>query len=177
MNLVLIYGPPGVGKLTTGRVLARLTGYRLFDNQVSIDCVKPVFEYGTTFWDVVNQIRFLVIEAAARDGVDLIITDAYASQKDDVVINHVRDLVERHGGRVCPVQLTCDIDILEQRVQGSDRIEAGKTASVEDLRRQIQRYEFFSPIPGRESLSIDNTDLAPEEAARWIAEHYGLPIV
>ncbi|HYE15581.1 MAG TPA: hypothetical protein VD968_14145 [Pyrinomonadaceae bacterium] len=33
---------------------------------------------------------------------------------------------------------------------------------------------IFSPVGGRESLRIDNTRLAPAEAARRIAEHYGL---
>ena len=47
MNLVFIYGPPGVGKLSVARELARATGYKLFDNHVSIACAESVFEFGT----------------------------------------------------------------------------------------------------------------------------------
>jgi tRNA A37 N6-isopentenylltransferase MiaA len=32
MELLFIYGPAAVGKLTIGRELAKLTGYRLFHN-------------------------------------------------------------------------------------------------------------------------------------------------
>ncbi len=34
---------------------------------------------------------------------------------------------------------------------------------------------IFSPVPGRETLRIDNTDLAPLAAAERIARHFGLP--
>lgn len=54
MNLVFIYGPPGVGKRTVGQALSSRTGYRFFHNQISIDCVRPVLDYSATFWEVVN---------------------------------------------------------------------------------------------------------------------------
>ena len=47
MKLVFIYGPPAVGKLTVATELVKLTGFKLFDNHVSIDFVKSVFEFGT----------------------------------------------------------------------------------------------------------------------------------
>ena len=119
MDLVYLYGPPGVGKLTVGEALARLTGYRLSHNHLSIECVRPVLDPDTeAFWRVVNRIRVLVIEEAALGGVDLIITEAYSSPKDDAGVIEMCVLVEKCGGRICPVQLTCALEVLEQRVQG-----------------------------------------------------------
>jgi FPC/CPF motif-containing protein YcgG len=75
---------------------------------------------------------------------------------------------------VCLVQLTCDKNSLEQRVIDEARARRGKVATIELLREIMGRHDLFSAVPGRESLSIDNTNLAPEEAARLVVEHYGL---
>jgi hypothetical protein len=39
----------------------------------------------------------------------------------------------------------------------------------------LESRDLFSNVPGRESLEVDNTSLAPEEVARLIVEHYHLP--
>ena len=61
MNLVFIYGPPGVGKFTVATELAELTGYKLFHNHQSIDAVRAVFTFGDQpFPRLVHRIRLLV---------------------------------------------------------------------------------------------------------------------
>jgi hypothetical protein len=46
MKLVVIFGPPAVGKMTVGYELARLTGLRLFHKHMTIDLVLNFFEFG-----------------------------------------------------------------------------------------------------------------------------------
>lgn len=176
MNLVLIYGPPGVGKLSVACELARVTGYRLFDNHVSIDCVRPVFDFGTPpFGKVVSKIRMAVFEEAAREGVSLVFTFVYACPEDTPFVERVCNLVEGIGGRVLLVRLSCAREELERRLPRPDRAQRGKMASLELLREVTARYDIFSPVPGRESLEIDNTAVAPDEVARLIISHYHLP--
>ena len=43
MNLIFIYGPPAAGKLTVATEIAALTGYKVFHNHLSIDCIEPIF--------------------------------------------------------------------------------------------------------------------------------------
>jgi hypothetical protein len=52
-----------------------------------------------------------------------------------------------------------------------------KLTSPEAARKLQAGRDIFAPIPSRESLRIDNSDLLPEEAARRIIEHYGLPLL
>lgn len=46
MKLIFLYGPPAVGKFTVGKVLVKLTGYKLFHNQLTSDLVESIFDRG-----------------------------------------------------------------------------------------------------------------------------------
>ena len=176
MNLVFIYGPPGVGKLSAAREVARSTGYKLFHNHVSIACAETVFDFGTKpFGRVVDVIRTTVFEEAARARVSLVFTFVYARPNDTPFVERVRELVESNGGRVLFVRLFCEREELERRLPHPERARAGKLASLDTLREVTSRYDIFSPVPDRESLELDNTTLAPDEVARRIIEHYHLP--
>jgi AAA domain len=178
MNLVFIYGPPGVGKLSVAREVARLTGYKLFDNHVSIRCADSVFDFGTEpFWRIVGTIRDLVFEEAAANGVSLITTFVYSHPQDLPGFERRLGSFEARGGRTLLVHLSCAREELERRLTRPGRAEAGKLASVETFRELLTRHDLFSPVPGRESLEIDNTALAPEEVAGLIVRHYHLPAV
>ena len=64
--------------------LAKLTGFRLFHNHVSLDFVLSVFEFGTTqFWRVTDKFRLAMFEEAAKEGVDTIFTFVYSKTSDD----------------------------------------------------------------------------------------------
>ena len=45
MRLVVLYGPPGVGKLTVGGELATLTGFRLFHNHLTVNLATAIFPW------------------------------------------------------------------------------------------------------------------------------------
>jgi hypothetical protein len=176
MNLVFIYGPPGVGKLSVARELARLTGYKLFDNHVSIRCAESVFDFGTKpFWRVVGTVRDAVFEEAAANGVSLVTTFVYSHPEDMPNFQRRWGFFEARGGRALLVRLICAREELERRLTRPDRAEAGKLASLETFRELLGRHDLFSPVPGRESLEVENTALAPAEVAGLIASHYHLP--
>ena len=79
-TLVVIFGPPAVGKMAVGAELSALTGFPLFHNHLSIEAVLPVFEFGTpAFGRLVGEFRERVfVEVAESDLPGLIFTYVWA---------------------------------------------------------------------------------------------------
>jgi len=177
VNFVFLYGAPAVGKLTVAQELARLTGYRLFHNHHSIDYARPIFDFGAPgFFALVEDIRVLTAEHAAKRQVNLIHTGVYVHSHGDQFHDRLLDAVEGNGGRVCLVQLLCDPGEQARRLDAPSRLALNKLTRVELPEELRATHDWLTPIPSRPSLTIDTTTLLPEAAARLIADHYGLPV-
>lgn len=175
MKLVFIYGAPAVGKLTVADEIAKNTNFKVFHNHLSIDCIEPIFPFGTdSFWKLIELIRVETIAEAARVRQSLIHTFCYAKDSDDAYVAQVAEIVESNGGEICFVLLTCGREELGRRVLEESRLKYKKANNTELLNEILEEYDLFSPVPNRESLQIDNTNLLPEIVARQIIEHYRL---
>ena len=67
MHLVMLFGPPAVGKMTVGREIARRTGYKLFHNHMSIEPILDIFEWGTPPF---NRLTMLIRRRVIEEAVD-----------------------------------------------------------------------------------------------------------
>jgi chloramphenicol 3-O-phosphotransferase len=175
MKLVVLYGPPAVGKLTVAREVSRLTGLKLFHNHLSWNLVTSVFEWRSeAFNRALLKIRQLMFREAAQADIDLLFTFVYSASRADVAQSYFA-AVEDHGGTVCLVRLIAPREVLEQHVVDGSRREVGKMATVEELHRYFEKVtDVDHPIPGRQSLELDTAVLGPEEAARAVVAHYQL---
>ncbi len=177
MDLVLIYGPPASGKLTVSRELARITGYRVFPNHASLDFVRTIFDYGTEkFSELVVKYRLEMLEEAAKAGVSVIFTSAYVEGHKMEATQRMMDAVRNHGGRVCPVYLYCEKEELLKRVGGKSRRDHWKFTDQEELKEFLKTYDTSKEPFIEGSLRVNNTRMAPREAAEAIAKHYGLTL-
>ncbi|MBA2495414.1 MAG: hypothetical protein H0V31_12055 [Acidobacteria bacterium] len=175
MKLIFIYGAPAVGKLTVAGEIARQTNFKVFHNHLSIDCIEPVFEFGTKpFWKIVDLIRVETVAEAARVGQNLIYTFCYAKDFDDAHVAKITKAIEDNGGEVCFVLLVCEKSELEKRVLEKSRLKFNKANNLEILHEILEKYDLFSPVPERESLVIDNMNLSPETVANQIIKHFEL---
>jgi hypothetical protein len=179
VKLVVLYGAPGVGKLTTAIALAALTGFKNFHNHLSFDLAKALFTFPTPpFLQLMETVRLASFEAAARESLPgLVFTFVYAAPEDDGFVKTMIEVVERHGGTPAFVRLFCDASTHEQRVVAEDRRRFGKIMSVDALRRMLARSNLGAPIPFCESLAIDTSALEPADVARRIVRHFVLPTV
>ena len=175
MKLIFIYGAPAAGKLTVANEIARQTDFKVFHNHLSIDAIEPIFAFCTkSFWNLLDLIRLETVAEAARIGKNLIYTFCYAKGSDDAHVAKITETVEESGGEICFVLLVCQRNELEKRVLEESRLKYGKANNLEILNEILEKYDLFSPVPERESLRIDNTNLSAEATARKIIEHFGL---
>ena len=177
MKLVIIHGPPAAGKLTVAKALAEITGFKVFHNHLSIDCVRPVVEFGTeSFWRLNHRIRLVVIDEAAREGIDVIQTFCYAKGDDDVAFQDYIDAAERNGGEVHLVLLRCSNEERKKRMIDESRVRLRKLTDPTGVDTSHLRHDLLSPFTARETktLIIDTTDLTPDRAARRIVDHFNL---
>ncbi len=186
MKLVVIFGPPAVGKTTVGQSLARLTGFKLFHNHHTIDVVTEYFAWGTPpFKRLVGSFRRqIVTEAAASEMPGLIFTYVWAIDEasDRELIASLTDVVAKHGGESYYLELAAGLDERLRRNRSEHRI-ASKPRSksnVAETERQLREAEatyrmqtdgdFFYP---ERHLKIDNTALEPDDVAQRAKQFFG----
>lgn len=180
--LLVVFGPPAVGKMTVGRRLVQRTGFRLFHNHMTIEPLAEVFGYGTPPYNVLNEeFRRRVMEEAARHGVDLVFTFVWA-------LDHPGDseLVESY------VRLFDKAAFVELRADLATRLSRNRTEerllhkpSKRDLEwsdanvRELDRDHVLSSETGRHAaesllsrypyLVVDTVGREPTETADLIA--------
>ena len=170
MRLIFLHGLPGVGKLTVARELARLTGYKLFHNHLTVDLVGSVFEFGSRpFVELRESIWLAVFTRAAEEHLaGLIFTFAHDRTVSSSFIADTQKAVESAGGRVSFVELRCAAEELERRLVEPSRRDFGKLDSVAQFRELKDGGAFDgSGIPAG-GLVVETDGVSAAEAAAEI---------
>lgn len=175
MRLFLLYGPPASGKLTVARMLSERAGYCLFDNSLSVNLVKSVFRFGSpAFIDVCREVRCLIFSRAIREMItDVVFTMCYSHPRELPFVERVENIVAQGGGRIVYVFITAPLNVLEGRMNCETRSRHRKINTVEELRENLRRNNYIQ-IPGRPSLSIDSSQITPEQACDAILRYVDL---
>jgi hypothetical protein len=181
MKLILLYGPPAVGKLTIAKEIAKLTGFKVFHSHLTVNLVEAIFPRGTParsklIWD----IRYAVFAAAAQAHINgLIFTMIYGRNREQAIARCV-EVVELFGGEVCFVHVHCHVETLRQRVLREDRRQHDKLTSVALLNAFLNDLEPQAPFEAAtrwDSLSLNTDVLSSVDAAQKVIVHYRLSTV
>jgi chloramphenicol 3-O-phosphotransferase len=173
-TLVYLYGPPAAGKLTIAEKLRDITGYRLFHNHLTVNAIRPVFDFGTKpFAEAIHRLRLDVFETAARHGIDLIFTNNSAWPGRNARANFVEfsekaaGFVDAAGGRTVFAWISAPLEVLEERVASESRRAHEKLVDIPRL-RELHGNLDNRPLHEHD-LRIDTSVTAPDDAARLIA--------
>ena len=177
MQLVFIYGPAAVGKLTVARVLGEKTAFPVFHNHLVVDMLLAVFHFGSPpFVCLRESIWLQVMGRAAQERLPgLIFTFTPERTVRPELIGTIVATVENEGGKVLFVQLTGPKKELERRLENESRAEFGKLRSLRLYHQLRDEGTFaFPPLPDS-GLTIDTSKSDPNESAHRIIEYFGLP--
>lgn len=174
MNLVFIYGPPGVGKYTVAKDLSKKTGYKLLHNHLVVDLVTSIFDFASEEAHRLSDKfrKDTILEAANAKVKGMIFTLVYAYGVDDKLIKEIVNIVEGKKGKVFFVRLFCTKKELEKRLQQEPRKQFSKATDINVLKEILKKYEVGLEVPNSNSLEIDNTNLLPEVVSDKIIQHY-----
>ncbi len=190
MQLLVIFGPPAVGKMTVGLEIARRSDFRLFHNHASIEPLLDVFDYGTPpFITLQAELRTRVIEEAAGAGVNLVFTFVWGLEiAEDAA--YLRTLLAPYldsAAEVAFVELYADLPTRLERNRTELRLAEKKSkrdlafsdANVREADRLVlstspsRRTPAEELIAGHRYLRIDNSRLEAAEAAAQILDWLG----
>jgi hypothetical protein len=176
MKLLILFGPPAVGKLTVGKLVAAQTGFTLFHNHMVMEGVMDLFGVGTPAEDRLSKlIRTEVIREAAEAGMNLLFTYVwnFGMEKGKQNIDSYKALYEARGGQVYFVELTAPLATRVARAGTSDRRSEKKNAPLPDEVTHLdEARDFTSPNPfycPAQYTKVDTEGKTPEQIAATIA--------
>ena len=185
-ELLLIIGPPAVGKMTVGRAVSAWTDFRLFHNHHTVEPLLEVFGFGTDPFNTLNsEFRRRVIQEAAAADLKLIFTLVWNVEDPDDA-EYVRRLIAPYvdaGLPVSFVELYAGLEtrlvrnVHEERIdhKRSKRDLAWSDAHVREMdAAHVMNTRDDQPTPATDLLAdfahlrLDNSDLTPEQTATGI---------
>ena len=188
MKLVILFGPPAVGKMTVGQELAKISGLKLLHNHMTIDLVLNFFEFGTKEFSRLNSLfrNEIFKTAAASELPGLIFTYVWAlnDPSDKAYIDSITSMFLSRGGIVYYVELQADLQVRLKRNREGTRLEQKPSkrdlaTSEAMLLRHDREYELNTSerrpfFQTGNYLKIDNTNLSPVEVATMIKAQFNL---
>lgn len=192
MHLVCITGPPAVGKMTVGRAVCDLTGFRLFHNHMSIEPLLGVYDFGTPSFNRINAMirREVIAQSVVADLPGLVFTFA-------IDLDHPGDLEQLHeliepvqaaGAPVDLVELHAPQEVRLAREGGADRMDHKRSKRDVDWARSHvldleSRARFNTDpardgerlLPGHRHLRLDNEHGDARATAERIVTELALP--
>ncbi|MBA4347247.1 MAG: shikimate kinase [Clostridiales bacterium] len=185
MQLVILFGPHAVGKMTVGQELCRMTGLKLFHNHMTIEALGDLFvSHPVIGGKLVNLFReevFLAFRNLDEKGMVFTYMWALDAESDWAYVRHVEELFSEVGADVYYVELEAEEAVRRERNRTENRLmnkpSKRKPEHSDVLFSALESRYRLNSLPGEiqktRYMRLNNTNLSPEEAAKRICEHFG----
>lgn len=186
MNLVMIFGPQAVGKMTVGHELEKITNLKLFHNHMTIEMVDPFVSYSTPEGKrLVKLFRDEILKAVAEsDSSGLIFTNIcdFNDKGDWERIEEIASIFSTKGAKVSFVELEADFETRIERNKTEHRLlHKPSKRDVEWSENELRHTTNSMRLNSREGeinnpnyIRINNTALSPDKVALMIKERFSL---
>jgi hypothetical protein len=183
-KVIFIFGPPAVGKMTVAQELARMTGFKLFHNHLTIECVMPVFDYGSAeFCMLVSDIRKRMFEEVTKSNLlGLVFTFVWALNRNygHKLVEQWCDIFQSAGSLIYFVELEATLEERLKRNKTENRLlhkPSKRDLVMSEKIFLLNESEWIMnttaalayPFP---YLRIDNTDLDAFQVAARICQTF-----
>lgn len=185
-KFILLIGPQAVGKMTVGQELAKITGYKLFYNHMTIEMLREIFDYNKDSYHKMNEcIRYEIFKEFSKSTEKGIIFTYcfdfgkyFESEKTDTT-KWMNLFDESYV-----VELEATLEERLKRNKTSNRLEhkASKRDiawSEKNLLDSLTKHKLNSDLGDGEKifknyLRINNTNLPAYDTAQLIKEYFKL---
>lgn len=186
MSLIMLIGPPAVGKMTIGQALEKRLGYKLFHNHVTIEMVAPYFSYGTPEGKhLVHTLRRAFFDAFAADQKGNYIFTyvwAFGAPGEQAYIEGLANRFAEQGHDIFWVELEADLETRLTRNRTENRLAHKPTKrnlewsdqNVRESEVQHRMNSLSGEMPYENYIRINNTDLTAAEVAQQICSAFDL---
>jgi shikimate kinase len=179
---IYLIGIPAVGKYSTAKEIARLSGARVVDSQLVNMPIfyivgyngkdKPPIPPGS--WAAIEKIRnsvFDFIRDHAPAGMSFVFTNVLNDSRGDRrIFRKIERIALHRGGAFVPVFLSCDAAEIRRRKRNADRRERLKDTDISNITYYTEEFRGLS-LSHQHALYIDTTNSPQTQTAKQILKH------
>ncbi|MCE9549216.1 AAA family ATPase [Candidatus Nomurabacteria bacterium] len=179
-NVVFIYGPIAVGKLTVAKILSKKLGYKLVHNHHLNDFVGEIFDRGSYASHAIKDyLRYYLLENTVKAGMNIVATHCYRHDfvsrtglSDPKYVKTLQKRLTKLGAKFHPIFLKADNKELLRRVGMESRKQFKKLTSKKIFKKL--GYDWHVAPNIKSNLIIDNTNVSPKKVVDMIIKNFKL---
>lgn len=186
MKLIIIFGPPAVGKMTVGQELESVTGLKLFHNHMTIELLKPFFDIkSSSFSRLVTLFRTEMLKEMAKSDLEgVIFTGGFDFNDPESVafMDKISKYFEIEGAQVFYVELETDLEERLKRNKTDNRLNhkpskrdlVASEAKIIEFDKTCRFNTFEKELKKVNYIKIDNTNINAKKTAQKIKQSFQL---
>ncbi len=170
MKLILLHGPPAVGKYTTAKSLSSIIPAKILHNHLIVDLSLSIYDsFGEDdFFDFNTELRLMAINKALDlNCTYLVMTYCYSYPHDNSYLEKILVFCDKNSIDLRPVHISCDVDILFERVQNETRVKTNKVSEIKVL-SDLLETRCYTAINHKNTISFNNSNISVENIAKEI---------
>jgi hypothetical protein len=169
VRLIVVHGPPGIGKDTIARALAARLGCRYLNYHRMMEEVGAVFGWATPPYLHIRDATLTAVQhsIAAAGWPEMVCTMIFEPTVDLEGWNALFRKVDE----ALVVDLRASPTEHARRLASEARQVAGKLARMEDIGPQVESGAFHLPPVAAQVLTVDTTGLSSEESVAAVIRH------